>query len=86
MTSCDLQALVSFKTRSTEEYLADKTVRESGIVLITTAAFLGLCAAIFYSENIHQSVEMIRRRQILERVGFGDLKRCLTNRTFDCRL
>ena len=86
MTSSGLQALMSFKTRSTEEYLADETVRGSGVVLITTAAFLGLCAAIFKSENIHQSVEMIRCRQMLERVSFRNLKRCLTNRAFDCRL
>ena len=86
MTSCGLQRLMSFKTSSAEEYLADETVRESCIVFITAAAFLGLCAAIFKSENIHQSVEMIRCGQVLERVAFGDLKRCLTNRTFDCRL
>ena len=47
MTSCGLQTLMSFKTNSAEEYLADETVRGSGVVLITTAAFLGLCAAIF---------------------------------------
>ena len=47
MTSCGLQALMSFKTSSAEEYLADETVRGSGVVLITTTAFLGLCAAIF---------------------------------------
>ena len=47
MTSCALQALMSFKAGSTEEYLADKTVRGSGIVLITTATFLDPCAAIF---------------------------------------
>ena len=74
------------KTSSAKKVLAHETVRGSGVVLITTATFRGLCAANVKGQNVHQSVEMIRCGQVLERVAFGDLKRCLTNRTFDRRL
>ena len=74
MTSCDLQALVSLKTIFAEKILAHETVTSCVAVLVTSTAFLGLCAGIFESENIHQSVEMKRCGQVVERISFGYLE------------
>jgi len=86
MTSCSLQALMGVKTSCAEKVLAHETVTCCGVVLVTTAAFLCLRAAISQRKNIHESIEMKRCRQVVECVSFGDLEGRLANRAFDCCL
>ena len=86
MTSSCLEALVRLNTRGAHEGLANETVACCRVVIVATVTFLSLNAAIFNSKDIHQSVEVKRRRQIGEVVCVGNWKWSLANRTFDCCL
>ena len=52
------------ETRCAQEVLANKTVTWCRVVLVTDAASLSQHVDIFKSENLHNSVEIKRRRQI----------------------